>query len=719
MANLLFVYFDDLFRFLDRSTPFRQQMITPNLDALVAGGVDCTKSLCQVAVCKPSRTSTLMGQSPIRTQVLGNFQRYSTLPVDLTKSLPVWLQQHGFKVGIAGKVFHPDTESNNIISPLVDRFHPFFADGDQDESGVGHGIGVLEENQTPDWLTANQIIDFIGDKVALNQDFAAFSGFYKPHQPLNCPQEFYDLYPIGSIELPLPTGPFDALPAYAKSMLSNPNYHARVLRDGVWDDLVQAYFACTSFADHQLGRVLQALVDEGVANDTLVVAISDHGYHLGDKDRWRKYTLWNEALHVPCVMKFPGTITAGTSYNEAMSLKSLYPTICDFLSVTTAGLTLDGVNHADAITGGAPVSETVEAWMYGSFIAFDGDYIYTYYSRDGLEQLHDWNGDYEQNTDLATNPAFNTIKANLKAAVIAEQKIIIGTPGADTMTGTVGNDVFIGYGAFDLIQGGAGNDVYFQEPESYLTQIVEPDAGGIDIIHMRDGGTLALPKNVEKLDSRQGHRKGGRLVGNKLNNEITGTGGKDEIYGGHGDDWLQSGGSDSIGGDSMFGGPGNDTAFGGHMGADKVYLDGGSGNDSLVGGPTEDTIKGGTGNDTATAGGGNDVVEGGAGADTLYGGTGSDTIRLGDDTVADRVMIDQSNTEAKRLEEFFPQYGDKIRIKPGSFDVASPTEVLARCQQVGIDTVIQLTRVGSHANATLTLAGVNVADLTVANFEVV
>jgi arylsulfatase A-like enzyme len=173
---------------------------------------------------------------------------------------------------------------------------------------------------------------------ASSQPFFFALGIWLPHLWWYVPESYYDLYPRTSVQLPpfLATDLNDVPPA-GKSMAQKASDHAAILAAGTqhWRDLVRAYLAAVSFADAQVGRMMAALDASPYRDNTIVVLLSDHGWHLGEKSHWQKYTLWEEATRVPYAWIVPGVTAADQTAAAPVDLMSLYPTLMELAGLPT------------------------------------------------------------------------------------------------------------------------------------------------------------------------------------------------------------------------------------------------------------------------------------------------------------------------------------------------------------------------------------------------
>jgi Ca2+-binding RTX toxin-like protein len=413
------------------------------------------------------------------------------------------------------------------------------------------------------------------------------------------PQRYFDLYPLADIVVPrFPQAAIDALPDFALQFTGGALTGAAAARG------IQAYLASITFADAQLGRLLDALDAGKHWDDTAVVLWSDHGYHLGDHDRWAKFTLWEEAANAPLIVYDPDQARAGSTVDVPVSLGQLFPMLAE-LAGTGVPDTVTTESFAGLIDGshGAYRAGPVLTYIYGS-LSMRTQNFRTIRYEDGSLEVYDLRHDPGQIDNLALDPSkaglVTTLLSKMRAAGMAEGIRFDDRMGI--LNGSGGADKLIALDDVTEAVGGAGSDHYFITRSTVVT---EDPGGGIDTVVLRwdgvrDDPVYTLPGHVEHLYGGIGLR-GAYLRGNDLSNRIVarkggallanGLDGNDRIYGSTYDDFAFG----DTGNDQIFGWLGDDTLQGG-AGTDR--LDGSTGNDTLVGGPGDDFISTGPGSDT-------------------------------------------------------------------------------------------------------------------------
>ena len=262
-----------------------------------------------------------------------------------------------------------------------------------------------------------QVVSWASRQLRAHRDKPLFLGvgIYRPHIPWYVPQAYFDMHPIDRVELPatLPDD-LDDVPG-SDRYASNQRVHQWILDSGNWERGVQAYLASISFADAMVGRLLDALDASGRAENTVVVLFSDHGYHLGEKGQWRKYTLWEDSTHVPLIVVAPGITTPGARSSAPVSTLDLYPTLAD----------LAGLEPPDHLQGHSlrPLLESPEAdwphhaittYRFGNHSVRTRHYRYIRYEN-GDEELYDHRVDPHEWYNLASLPEHTDRKARLRS----------------------------------------------------------------------------------------------------------------------------------------------------------------------------------------------------------------------------------------------------------------------------------------------------------------
>ena len=395
--------------------------LTPNMDRLAKRGVVFTRAHCQFPLCGPSRASLMSGLLPstlgyddhMKDEALA--KRAGELGTDL---LHTYFSRHGYSTMAVGKICH-----NHVPKGSVD------ASGKRGD--FSEGTGKLTKNwhqngTSTDWAAAperdDQLPDHHAAAWAVNQlqaehdkPFLLMVGFLRPHVPWYVTQKWFDLYDKAQITLPpFKADDLDDVPAAAKriSILEEMPRTTWAIENDQWRNIVHAYLACISFADHQVGRVLDALDASPYKDNTIVVLWSDHGYHMGEKNTFQKQSLWTRATRVPVVIAGPG-IQGSQRCDRVVSLLDLYPTLlalCDLpANARNEGRSLVPLLQEPARPWPHPA---IIGWKENSFAVQDERYRYSRYN-DGSEELYDHENDANEWNNLASDPVHAEIKTAL------------------------------------------------------------------------------------------------------------------------------------------------------------------------------------------------------------------------------------------------------------------------------------------------------------------
>ncbi len=430
--NILFIAVDDL---NDWIGPLggHPQARTPNLDRLASQGVNFTRAYCTSPGCNPSRTSILTGLHTTSSGMYSNYQYWREVLPDV-ETLPRYFSNHGYWSAGAGKIFHnnmPDPQSWDDYFPSKEKHMPDYhrpnPDGTVNMPAFEHMYGAfdwspieLPVEETGDYQSVKWVMDHLEREH--DRPFFLACGIYRPHLPWYVPQEYFDMFPLESVELPrLLENDLDDLGDRAREIAYRAGgYHEHVLRAGQWKRAVQGYLASIAFADTLVGTLLDALDASPYADNTVVVLWSDHGWQLGEKEHWRKFALWDNVAHSVLMFRVPeGTpglpegTSAGGRAKRVVSLLDIFPTL----------LELSGLPPKDGTDGHSlvPLLENPETeWDYPAITTYDfaeysvrtEDWRYIRYIDDS-EELYDHRNDPEEWTNLAGDPKYDSIKEEL------------------------------------------------------------------------------------------------------------------------------------------------------------------------------------------------------------------------------------------------------------------------------------------------------------------
>jgi arylsulfatase A-like enzyme len=314
------------------------QAKTPNMDRLAKRGVLFSNAHCQSPVCNPSRASLMTSLYPSTSGIYFLNPDIKESPV-ASKSvvMPRRFENEGFNVFAAGKLFHNGKGINEKHIPnYAGQFGGF---GPMPEEKIsdypGHPLwdwGAFPErdDQMPDYQIASWAENKFIEKP--KEPFWMGVGFYRPHVPQFAPQKWFDMFPLESVQLPKTiTEDLKDIPSYGVDLTREKHVsptHEWVTENDQWKPMVQSYLACVSFVDAQVGRVLDALDKGQYGDNTYIVLFSDHGFHIGEKERHAKRSLWEDGARVPMMIVGPG-IPKGQICNKPVQLLDIYPTLLE------------------------------------------------------------------------------------------------------------------------------------------------------------------------------------------------------------------------------------------------------------------------------------------------------------------------------------------------------------------------------------------------------
>ena len=416
--NVLFVVADDLNCAL--GTYGDTLVHTPNLDRLAEEGAVFTNAHCQYPLCGPSRASFMTGLYADQTRIRKN-NVYLRSAVPDVVTLSQRFRQRGYEAVRIGKIFHYDNPGTIGTAGIDDRhswdrtINPYGRDK-REEYRI-HTLKPRRYGGTLSWLamegTDEEQTDGIGATEACEQldgfaergtPFFMAVGFFRPHTPFVAPQAYFDAVDREAMVVPEPHDALlDGLPEPAARSIRSMRTQIG-LPTALSQEIIEAYRATVSFVDAQVGRVLDRLRETGLDENTLVVFLSDHGYHLGEHGHWQKQTLFDEATRVPLIIRPPTGISAG-SISAPVELVDLYPTIADYAGVEVPGyvqgLSLRGLidQKADTVRGSA-----LTVWRKGKSIVTDR-YRLTSWGEAGAlgMELYDHQTDPNELRNLALN----------------------------------------------------------------------------------------------------------------------------------------------------------------------------------------------------------------------------------------------------------------------------------------------------------------------------
>ena len=405
--NVLFFAIDDLRTELGAYN--HDQVKSPNIDKLASKSLLFERAYCQVSLCSPSRASLLTGRRPDTNHVWQiSADEYWRQFTNAT-TIPQYFKENGYiSIGM-GKVFHPGAPSGKddeeyswspeglpyYHSPLEQRYGP------ANHTSSWWAFEGIADNQQPDGQIADRAVSVLqqlhqnrskGD----NRPFFLAVGFHKPHLPFYAPSRYFDLYPPASeIKLPVNSNPPKDMPDIAWSVYSYirgfgdtkqlfPNVtkcfsdaqasiYGKECRfpDDKARELRRAYYACVSYTDTQVAKVLAELETQGFSNDTIIVLWGDHGWQLGEHNEWCKFTNFEDGVHVPFLLRVPGVTDGGMRTQALVELIDIFPSVAELAGIKVPPPCPEGEHNLLTCVEGSSVAPLLknpnQQWKKGAF----------------------------------------------------------------------------------------------------------------------------------------------------------------------------------------------------------------------------------------------------------------------------------------------------------------------------------------------------------------
>jgi len=380
---------------------------TPNMDRLASQGRAFMNAHCVVPVCSASRASIMSG---LHATTHGSYElgpNWEGIPqLENVPMMQEFFKNHGYTILSGGKVLH------KVNGPPLNKIN------DVDLGGCGgpssktrNWPGGAWNYEMDDYQLAKRTAAALQKEY--DKPFFISAGFFRPHVPLCVPKKWFDLYDRDKVALPnVPEDDLDDVPDNFKGRLNIEPLHTEVVKRGAWRGMVHSYLACISFVDMCVGTILDSLEASPYKDNTIIVLWSDHGFHLGEKQKWGKRTLWEESTRTPFIIAGPG-ISKGESTAEAVSLLDIYPTLVELTGIPQPGQ-LDGVSLKPQLDDPAARREipAMTSSMFGNHAIRTRDWRYIRYA-DGAEELYDHRVDPDEFTNLASHPEHTEVKASL------------------------------------------------------------------------------------------------------------------------------------------------------------------------------------------------------------------------------------------------------------------------------------------------------------------
>ena len=434
--NVLLLIVDDLNTWLlEDPTRYSGKVVAPNIQRLAKQGVLFHNAYTASPVCSPSRTAFLSGVAPWKSGVsrngvkVGDSKALHGIP-----SVFKTFQNRDYWIGSFGKVSHGydtgvkyDASMNHKRTPPPPGapLNGIARSGSGKLTERDWGATHLDENEMGDKRLADAAIKSLQRKH--DKPFFIACGLFHPHYPWYVSQKYLDLYPLDKIELPpIKADDLADIPDYGQRLVSV-GWDEQVKDKGLVKEAIRGYLASVAFSDAQMGRVLKALDESPQRDHTIVVLISDHGFHLGEKQQWSKGTLWEEATDSVMMWRVPGVTQPNQICTRPVSLLDIYPTLVDLI----------GIDKPDHLDGHSllPLLKDVGALRTRPAITvYDGHMsVRTETARfirywDGATELYDRTKDPQEWTNQTNNPEFAALKTKLIGLLPPKDEIVEPLP---------------------------------------------------------------------------------------------------------------------------------------------------------------------------------------------------------------------------------------------------------------------------------------------------
>ena len=466
--NVLFLIADDLNNLLGCYGDPRAK--TPHIDKLAARGVRFDRAYCNFPLCGPSRNSLLTGLYPNSTGILGNSQIFrQTIPDQL--SLPQSFRQQGYFAARLGKLYHYNvpnsigTDGHDDPASWELELNPAGVDRLKEHSKIfslipGSFGGTLSwlasdhgDADHTDGILADQA-EWVLERCAQRRDrpFFVAVGFFRPHTPYVAPKKpYFDLYDEDA--MPVVSGVKEDQADLPAAALGSYKKEQDKLTDTLRRQALQAYYASISFMDAQVGRVVAALDRLGLAESTVIVFTSDHGYHTGEHGLWQKQSLFEESARVPLLIVAPGVAAKNSVAASPVAHVDLFPTLAELAGVSPPanlqGQSLVPLLRAPATSGrgwaltqvvrgggfnrvGASAAAGDNGQRFFGYSLRTARWRYTEWDEGTMgRELYDHDADPKELTNLATLPAYAEAVADLSTQLRAAVKTTF-PPGGKT-----------------------------------------------------------------------------------------------------------------------------------------------------------------------------------------------------------------------------------------------------------------------------------------------
>jgi uncharacterized sulfatase len=437
---------------------------SPNLDGLAATGVLFERAYVQAVCCNPSRTSFLSGLRPETTNVRVNQDPMPECLPPGTKTLPTYFKERGFYLANIGKLFHGGFEGDHLrcfdrleFSPRAEgwagpgpivSFPPAKKQAgakkppQKGEPGYEqwrrarsdrYGDSGLTEQEEGDYRYCVTAVALLREFAREKRHFFLSVGSHRPHTPLIAPKKYVDMYDPAQIPAPMaPPENDQGVPEVARKFgRSSDIFMTKPATAQQAREAVAAYYACVSLVDAGVGRILDTLEEEGLADNTIVVFLGDHGFHLGEHGLWSKYTLFEQSRRAPLIVRVPGAPGNGQVCKQLVEFVDILSTLGE-LSGLDLPENLEGTSFAPLLENPA------RPWKKAAFTEFPANKAinravvtdrYRYaewpYNQKLIRELYDLKQDPWETVNVVDDPAYADVRREMATLLKSGWKAVV------------------------------------------------------------------------------------------------------------------------------------------------------------------------------------------------------------------------------------------------------------------------------------------------------
>ena len=436
--NVLLIISDD-FNYWLPEIGYYPHAKTPNLSALANKGVLFTDAQNSSPVCNPSRNAFMSGVRPSTSGISANADGYIRSKAGFAKALTMnqYFTQQGYHTVAGGKIYHPGKMGGSNTDP--NNWSELYTGGSGASGGtaykwsVGGGSPISWSastgniNNNNDTKLANHFANRITN-YNKNKPFFFAVGLFRPHLPWNCPKQFYDQYNLNNMDIPS---------CYKAGDGTVSSEHSTITNNNRWDDAIRAYLANLSYADYNAGILLDALENSQFADNTIVVFTGDHGWHLGEKRRWKKAATWEQANHTTFIIYDPSAAGNGTKCHKVVSLQDMYPTLVELAGLPSTNK-IEGVSLAPLVN-----NPNLNSWDKPVMITYRGTHCiktnqYKFIDEGGGSKLYDVVNDPCEFNNLYNKPGYNSVVNQMRNQI--DDFIAIGNQVKQNINGGGGDN---------------------------------------------------------------------------------------------------------------------------------------------------------------------------------------------------------------------------------------------------------------------------------------